>query len=159
MCITSALCVTYGAIGISSVWVSASVPQLTLSATSPANPTLGLAYSAQFSASGGVAPYSFSLSQGSLPPGLSIDPATGTVSGIPTGVGTYRFTVTLTDNSNPSQSVSAPVTMVVGASLAATGADHSYGVAYLIGGGPISGVQYRCSQTSSLFDSIADTQT
>ena len=123
VCITSALCVTYGAIGSSSVWVSASVPQLTLSATSPANPTLGLAYSAQFSASGGVAPYSFSLSQGSLPPGLSIDPATGTVSGIPTGVGTYRFTVTLTDNSNPSQSVSAPVTMVVGASLAATGAD------------------------------------
>ena len=123
VCITSALCVTYGAIGTSSVWVSASVPQLTLSATSPANPTLGLAYSAQFSASGGVAPYSFSLSQGSLPPGLSIDPATGTVSGIPTGVGTYRFTVTLTDNSNPSQSVSAPVTMVVGASLAATGAD------------------------------------
>ncbi len=123
VCITSALCVTYGAIGTSSVWVSASVPQLTLSATSPANPTLGLAYSAQFSASGGVAPYSFSLSQGSLPPGLSIDPATGTVTGIPTGVGTYRFTVTLTDNSNPSQSVSAPVTMVVGASLAATGAD------------------------------------
>ena len=123
VCITSALCVTYGAIGSSSVWVSASVPQLTLSATSPANPTLGLVYSAQFSASGGVAPYSFSLSQGSLPPGLSIDPATGTVSGIPTGVGTYRFTVTLTDNSNPSQSVSAPVTMVVGASLAATGAD------------------------------------
>ena len=123
VCITSALCVNFGAIGISSVWVSASVPQLTLSATSPANPTLGLAYSAQFSASGGVAPYSFSISQGSLPPGLSIDPATGTVSGIPTGVGTYRFTVTLTDNSNPSQSVSAPVTMVVGASLAATGAD------------------------------------
>ena len=123
VCITSALCVNFGAIGTSSVWSSTSVPQLTLSATSPANPTLGLAYSAQFSASGGVSPYSFSISQGSLPPGLSIDPATGTVSGIPTGVGTYRFTVTLTDNSNPSQSVSAPVTMVVGASLAATGAD------------------------------------
>jgi len=31
--------------------------------------------------------------------------------------------VTLTDTSNPTQSVSAPVTLVVGAKLAATGAD------------------------------------
>ena len=123
VCITSALCVNFGAIGASSVWSSTSVPQLTLSATSPANPTLGLAYSAQFSASGGVAPYSFSISQGSLPPGLSIDPATGTVSGIPISAGTFGFTVTLTDTSNPTQSVSAPVTLVVGAKLAATGAD------------------------------------
>ena len=123
VCITSALCVNFGAIGTSSVWSSTSVPQLTLSATSPANPTLGLAYSAQFSASGGVSPYSFSISQGSLPPGLSIDPATGTVSGIPISAGTFGFTVTLTDASNPTQSVSAPVTLVVGAKLAATGAD------------------------------------
>ena len=109
--------------GISSVWAAISVPQLTLSTNSPANPDLGQAYSAQFLASGGVAPYVFSLTQGSLPLGLSIDPTTGVVSGVPTTAGTYSFTVTVTDASDPAQSVSALVTLVVGAKLAATGAN------------------------------------
>ena len=123
VCVTSALCTYFGSMGISSVWAAISVPQLTLSTNSPANPDLGQAYSAQFLASGGVAPYVFSLTQGSLPLGLSIDPTTGVVSGVPTTAGTYSFTVTVTDASDPAQSVSALVTLVVGAKLAATGAN------------------------------------
>ncbi|HET6256193.1 MAG TPA: MBG domain-containing protein [Puia sp.] len=47
---------------------------------------------------GGTAPYSFSISAGSLPPGISLS-GDGTLSGTPTAAGAYAFTVTATDNS------------------------------------------------------------
>lgn len=56
------------------------------------------AYSATFSATGGVPGYTFTLAQGSLPPGLTL--INGVLSGTPTQDGTYRFTV----NANDSQS-------------------------------------------------------
>lgn len=60
--------------------------------------TVGQSYpSSALSASGGLAPYSWSLSGGSsLPPGLSLSSA-GAISGTPTGPGTFAFTVNVTD--------------------------------------------------------------
>jgi len=46
----------------------------------------------------GVAPFTFSLVSGSLPPGLSLNPNTGVISGIPTQAGTYIFVVQVTDS-------------------------------------------------------------
>ena len=43
-------------------------------------------------------PYSWSLTSGSLPPGLSLDPASGTISGKPTKAGTYNFTAQVADS-------------------------------------------------------------
>ncbi|MBK6394133.1 MAG: putative Ig domain-containing protein [Betaproteobacteria bacterium] len=37
------------------------------------------------------------LADGSLPPGLSLDPASGRLSGVPTAVGTWTFTAAVTD--------------------------------------------------------------
>lgn len=56
------------------------------------------AYSDTPTASGGVAPYTYSISAGSLPPGLSINSGTGLISGT-TEVGSadYTFTVSVTD--------------------------------------------------------------
>jgi len=42
----------------------------------------------------------FAISAGSLPPGLSLDPGTGAISGTPTTLGTYVFTVTATGSGN-----------------------------------------------------------
>lgn len=60
----------------------------------------GLAYSGQIIASnGGVAPFSFTILEGSrLPPGITLSP-TGVFSGTPTEVGTFRFTVGINDSS------------------------------------------------------------
>jgi hypothetical protein len=49
----------------------------------------GQAYSAQFSASGGTGPYAWTLASGTLPPGLSLDAASGQISGSPTTLGSY----------------------------------------------------------------------
>lgn len=50
----------------------------------------------QFSASGGTAPHTFAVS-GSLPPGLTFDASTATLSGMPAQLGTTTFSVTVSD--------------------------------------------------------------
>ena len=72
-----------------------------LSITSPSvlpSGTVGQGYSTQLQTTGGQAPISFSLVvSGSLPTGLTLN-STGLISGTPTGIGTYNFTVTVTDS-------------------------------------------------------------
>lgn len=63
---------------------------LTLSGTPVVTGTVGVAYSSwSVSASGGDAPYAYFDLFGRLPPGISINPSTGLVSGTPTTAGTY----------------------------------------------------------------------
>jgi len=61
---------------------------------------VGVAYSETISADGGIAPFTFSITTGSLPPGLTINASTGVVSGTPTTSGIYSFTVTITDSNS-----------------------------------------------------------
>jgi len=71
---------------------------VTVSPGSLPNGTVAAAYSQTISASGGVAPYSFAITAGAVPAGLTLSPA-GTLSGTPTAGGTFNFTVTATDSS------------------------------------------------------------
>jgi hypothetical protein len=48
-------------------------------------------------ATGGTGPYTWSVVSGSLPPGLSLDPATGTISGLATASGSFTFTLKVED--------------------------------------------------------------
>lgn len=68
--------------------------------------TTNVDYSDTLWAQGGIAPYSWSKTGGSLPPGLNFS-STGTISGIPTaesGYGPFSFTVEVTDSSSPKES-------------------------------------------------------
>ena len=57
------------------------------------NTGVGTGYHAVLSVSGGAAPYHFSVGSGALPPGLVLNPQTGSISGTPTQVGTFAFTI------------------------------------------------------------------
>lgn len=61
--------------------------------------TVGTAYSCQsITTSNGVAPVSFTVASGGLPPGLALNPATGEICGTPTRGGEYPFTIRATDS-------------------------------------------------------------
>ncbi len=58
---------------------------------------IGVAYVGAPSVSGGTSPYTWSLTSGSLPAGLTLNTATGAVTGTPTASGTSTFTLEVTD--------------------------------------------------------------
>ncbi len=63
--------------------------------------SIGVSYSQTIQVSSGTAPYSFAVTSGTLPTGLSLDASSGTISGIYNGAaGTSNFTVTVTDSSS-----------------------------------------------------------
>jgi hypothetical protein len=71
-------------------------PVITLSPNKLDDILRGNPYSTTITASGGTAPYSFAISSGSLPPGLTLS-SNGTLSGTSNVIGNYAFTVTVTD--------------------------------------------------------------
>jgi streptogramin lyase len=64
---------------------------------------VGQPYSTNCLVSNGTSPYTFSISQGSLPGALTIDSKTGVIRGTPTAAGTTSFSVEVTDSESPVQ--------------------------------------------------------
>lgn len=75
--------------------------------------TVGTGYYAGLAAIGGIPPYSWAVSAGGLPAGLSLDSTTGAVYGTPTTVGTSTFTLTASDQSSPPQTAEMRVGLSV----------------------------------------------
>ena len=71
-------------------------PPLTITSSAPPPAQVGAPYSFQFTASGGVPPYSWSLL--SSIPGLTLDATSGVLSGTPTTAGSYSDVATVTDS-------------------------------------------------------------
>lgn len=71
-------------------------PAITLSPATLPNGGLNTAYSQQLTASGGTAPYTFSVQSGALPAGITLGTA-GLVSGTPSATGTASATIQATD--------------------------------------------------------------
>ena len=75
--------------------------------------TADVACSAKLAVSGGIRPYTWSVTAGALPAGLSLNPATGVISGKPTAPGTAVFTVTVSDAETPPVSASPGLNIAV----------------------------------------------
>jgi len=69
---------------------------LTITTTSLPTATHNTPYSATLAAGSGTAPYTWGVSDGQLPPGLSLAPG-GSLTGTPSAIGSYRFAVLVTD--------------------------------------------------------------
>src|SRR5208283_1929151 len=96
-----------------SITVNSTLTQLTITTSSLPSGTQNLTYSAMLAASGGVTPYTWSISTGSLPPGLTLNGNTGAITGTPSGGGTSNFTVKVTDSEQPSVSVNAQLSITI----------------------------------------------
>jgi hypothetical protein len=89
-------------------------PTITVSPASLPGGTHGTPYSQVITASGTPGPFTFTVTAGSLPPGLALSSA-GTLSGPPTAGGTFNFTVTATEPGNNSGSRAYSVTIAASA--------------------------------------------
>jgi hypothetical protein len=87
--------------GSAYVFVRPPCPPLTLAPAQLPNGVLNTAYQQSLTVSGGnLGPYQFAVTAGALPPGLSLT-ASGLLSGTPTALGTYQFTIRATGFNSP----------------------------------------------------------
>lgn len=94
--------------------------QLQVTTTSLPTATVGNAYSTALSATGGTPPYTWRVTSGSLPTGVTLS-SSGVLQGTPTTTGSYPFGVLVTDASYPQRSATASFTLnVVGGTLTIT---------------------------------------
>jgi hypothetical protein len=131
---------------------------ITLSPTTLNSGTVGVAYSQQITASNGTAPYTYAVSLGSLPAGLTLTPSganAGLLSGTPTAGGTFNFTITATDSLSNSGSqaytltIGAPTITVTPATLTSGTYGASYNQSVSASGGTAS-YTYALAGGSSL---------
>ncbi|MGE0131995.1 MAG: putative Ig domain-containing protein [Blastocatellales bacterium] len=95
-----------------SIMVNAPAP-LNITTTSLPKARRNRSYSRTLQATGGLTPYSWSLSAGSLPPGLSLNASTGVISGTPTTRGTWSFSARVQDSQAPAASDTQSLSIIV----------------------------------------------
>src|SRR6185295_11740964 len=100
--------------------VSLTIPSPTLVVTQLALPAadVGVAYNQSLSVSGGTAPYTFAVTAGALPPGMTLS-AAGVIGGSATVEGLATFTVTATDSSTGTGPFSASAQFSIQVNVAA----------------------------------------
>jgi hypothetical protein len=96
-----------------SLTVQSSAGPLAITTTSLANGQVGVFYSQTLAATGGTGPYTWSVSFGRLPNGLSLNPSSGVISGTPTSSYGGFMTIQVTDSGSPAQTATANLTMTV----------------------------------------------
>jgi hypothetical protein len=132
-----------------SLAVAAATPGLTISATLPSG-AVGTAYSNSMTATGGTPAYTWSITAGALPAGLSLGATTGIISGTPSATGTSNFTATVSDNSSPAQTKSAATSLVVAAAAPPPGPGTTWFVR------PDGGTRYSSNVPNGQCDGKAD---
>jgi YD repeat-containing protein len=100
-----------------SITINAAVP-LSITTVSLPNGAQDSAYSAALAAAGGLAPYTWSLSQGALPAGLTLEPGSGAITGTPTTPGTSNFTARVTDANSATATKALNITVNLPVSVA-----------------------------------------
>jgi hypothetical protein len=77
---------------------------LSITTSALPNGRVGETYLQTVAVQGGTSPYRFRVDLGQLPPGLTLDPNTGRIAGVPSQAGAFAFTVRVDDANNVSAS-------------------------------------------------------
>ena len=85
--------------------------RVSVTTTTLASGNTGTAYSRTVAATGGTGSYTWAVTAGALPTGLSLGSVNGTISGTPTAAGTFTFTVRATDGASRTGSGSLSITV------------------------------------------------
>src|ERR1700738_4538609 len=80
-----------------------------ITSAAPAAGTVGVAYTTSLTATNGTQPYSWSITAGTLPAGLTL--SGNTISGTPTTAGTSSFTVQVKDAANLTATANLSITI------------------------------------------------
>jgi hypothetical protein len=108
------------------------VPALSITTSSLASGQAGMAYTASLAATGGVAPYAWSVAGGPLPPGLSLS-SSGAISGTPTAaVSAAPVTFQVADSENPAETKTATLSMTIAAAPSSGGGGGGLGGSMLL---------------------------
>ena len=100
--------------GFSIVIAAAGTP-LSITTSSLPSGTQNVAYSTTLAATGGKTSYTWSITSGSLPTGVTLTASSGLISGTPTQSGTFPITVQVKDSSAPAQTASQGFSIVIAA--------------------------------------------
>ncbi|MHB8313606.1 MAG: G1 family glutamic endopeptidase, partial [Candidatus Dormibacteria bacterium] len=111
-----------------------------ITTTSLPSATVGRAYSATRAASGGTAPYSWAITSGSLPSGLTLSSG-GSIIGTPSAAGTASFGVQVTDSTTPTAETATTQLSISVASAATPTVQSPNWSGYIAGNGPYTAVQ------------------
>ncbi len=107
---------------------------LTISTPSLPGGATGVSYAQTLAATGGTSPYAWTVASGSLPPGITLTPATGALSGLPTTAGSYAFSIRVTDSASVPAAAAREFVLVISEGLTVTAPSQlpsgSAGVAY-----------------------------
>jgi hypothetical protein len=133
---------------VASVNVTVTGSTIALTPTTLPNSVLGAAYTQSLTATGGTAPYSFAVTAGSLPAGLSLS-ASGSLSGTPSAAGTSAFTVTATDSKGSAGSQAYTLVVVSSQTYASGVANNSGQIQYRLNA-PAGDVQVAFDNGSAI---------
>jgi uncharacterized protein (TIGR03437 family) len=115
------------------------VAGLTITTTTLPGGSVGVAYSQTLGGAGGTPPYTWSITTGTLPAGLTLTAASGLISGTPITAGTSSFTVTLKDSANGTATANLSIAIITPLTITTTSP--------LPTGGP--GIAYSTTLTAS----------
>uniref|UniRef100_Q020Y1 Conserved repeat domain n=1 Tax=Solibacter usitatus (strain Ellin6076) TaxID=234267 RepID=Q020Y1_SOLUE len=94
--------------------IALTLPGLRITSTALPNGVINTAYSQTLAATGGNGAYTWQLTSGSLPPGLSLNVFTGVISGTPAALVTATpLTFKVSDSGSPIQSATALLTLTI----------------------------------------------
>ncbi|HYI93632.1 MAG TPA: DUF4082 domain-containing protein [Bryobacteraceae bacterium] len=103
-----------------SIAIAAAPVPLSITTTALPGATVGTAYSMTLVANGGTTPYTWSLVSGTLPPGLTLNATTGSITGTPTSAVTRSLNIRVSDSATPAATANRTLSITIASALSIT---------------------------------------